>query len=199
MLPMMSRLESQLAFILEIDKLKRVLRQTPVTGSEQRQENDAEHSWHLAIMAGLLAEHSPVPVDVARVVRMLLVHDLVEIDAGDTFAYDTAGYADKAERELKAAARIFGLLPADQAAELRALWDEFEAMASAEAKYANALDRLQPLLLNSQTCGGSWAKHRVTRAQVYRRMEPIRHGAPAIWPVIERIVAEAHERGWLAE
>jgi putative hydrolase of HD superfamily len=193
------RLDSQLAFILEIDKLKRILRQTPVTGAERRPENDAEHSWHLAMMAGLLAEYSPAPVDVARVVHMVLIHDLVEIDAGDTFAYDTAAYADKEARELKAAERIFGLLPADQAAEVRALWDEFEQAETAESRYANALDRLQPLLLNSQTGGGSWATHRVTRTQVLKRMEPVRHGAPALWPVVIAIIEDGFGRGWLAE
>jgi putative hydrolase of HD superfamily len=193
------RLDSQLAFILEIDKLKRILRQTPVTGAERRPENDAEHSWHLAMMAGLLAEYSPAPVDVARVVRMVLIHDLVEIDAGDTFAYDTAAYADKEARELKAAERIFGLLPADQAAEVRALWDEFEQAETAESRFANALDRLQPLLLNSQTGGGSWATHRVTRTQVLKRMEPVRHGAPALWPVVIAIIEDGFGRGRLAE
>lgn len=194
-----TRLESQLAFVLEIDKLKRILRQTPITGPERRQENDAEHSWHLALMAPLLAEYSPEPVDLLRVVRMVLVHDLVEIDAGDTFAYDAAGYADKEERERKAAQRIFGLLPEDQRAAIWSLWEEFEAMATAESRFANALDRVQPLLLNYHTGGGSWAKHRVTRAQVFKRMEPVKHGAPALWPVIERIVEDAYRKGWLPE
>jgi putative hydrolase of HD superfamily len=128
---------------------------------------------------------------------MLLIHDIVEIDAGDTFAYDVAGYSDKEERESRAADRIFGLLPADQTAELRALWDEFEAAATAESRYANALDRLQPLLLNSRTGGGSWTNHRVTRAQVLTRMEPVRHGTPELWPVVLAIVDDASARGWL--
>jgi len=193
----MTRLDSQLAFILEIDKLKSILRQTPITGPERRRENDAEHSWHLAMMAALLAEYAPAPVDLQRVLRMLLIHDVVEIDAGDTFAYDTAGYSDKEARERLAADRLFGMLPADQASEFRDLWDEFEAVSSVESRYANALDRLQPLLLNSRTGGGSWSNHRVTRAQVLTRMEPIRHGAPALWPVVEAIVADASARGWL--
>jgi len=193
----MTRLDSQLAFILEIDKLKSILRQTPITGPERRRENDAEHSWHLAMMAALLAEYAPAPVDLQRVLRMLLIHDVVEIDAGDTFAYDTAGYSDKEARERLAADRLFGMLPADQASEFRDLWDEFEAVSSVESRYANALDRLQPLLLNSRTGGGSWANHRVSRAQVLTRMEPIRHGAPALWPVVEAIVADASARGWL--
>jgi putative hydrolase of HD superfamily len=195
---MPTRLSQQLAFILEIDKLKSILRQTPITGPERRQENDAEHSWHIAVIAALLAEYAPTAIDVARVIRMLLIHDIVEIDAGDTFAYDAAGYSDKAERESRAADRIFGLLPADQAAELRALWDEFEAAATPESRYANALDRLQPLLLNSRTGGGSWSNHHVTRAQVLTRMEPIRHGAPELWPVVQAIVDDASARGWLS-
>ena len=193
----MTRLDSQLAFILELDKLKSILRQTPITGADRRRENDAEHSWHLATMATLLAEYAPAEVDLLRVLRMLLIHDVVEIDAGDTFAYDAAAYSDKEERECRAADRLFGLLPADQAAEFRALWDEFEAVSTAESRYANALDRLQPLLLNSRTGGGSWANHRVTRAQVFTRMEPNRHGAPALWPVVEAIVEDASARGWL--
>jgi putative hydrolase of HD superfamily len=194
---MTTRLDSQLAFILEIDKLKSILRQTPVTGPERRQENSAEHSWHLAVMASLLAEYSPEPVDVGRVVAMVLIHDIVEVDAGDTFAYDPAGYKDKEERERRAADRLFGLLPADQCSHLRALWEEFEAAQSPEALYANALDRVQPFLLNSCTGGGSWRSHRVTREQVLTRMEPIRHGTPALWPVVEGIVEDAVARGWL--
>jgi putative hydrolase of HD superfamily len=194
----MTRLSQQLNFILEIDRLKSILRQTPITSLERRQENSAEHSWHLAVMASLLAEYAPSKVDVSRVVAMLLVHDLVEIDAGDTFAYDAAAYADKDKRERLAADRLFGLLPADQAAELRSLWDEFEAFTSPESRYANALDRLQPLLLNSRTGGGSWRNHHVTRAQVLARMEPIRTGAPELWSVVLAIVNDACDRGLLS-
>ena len=193
----MTRLSQQLAFILEIDKLKSILRQTPITGVERRQENDAEHSWHIGVIASLFAEYAPSPVDVGRVIRMLLIHDVVEIDAGDTFAYDLAAYADKDEREGRAADRIFGLLPADQAAEFRALWDEFEAGTTPESRYANALDRLQPLLLNSCTGGGSWSSHRVTSAQVLTRMQPVRHGTPELWPTVLAIVEDASARGWL--
>jgi putative hydrolase of HD superfamily len=193
----MTRLSQQLAFILEIDKLKSILRQTPITGAERRQENDAEHSWHIAVIAALFAEYAPSPVDVGRVIRMLLIHDIVEIDAGDTFAYDLAAYADKDEREGRAADRIFGLLPADQAAEFRALWDEFEAASTPESRYANALDRLQPLLLNSCTGGGSWSSHRVTSAHVLTRMAPVRHGTPELWPTVLAIVEDASARGWL--
>lgn len=194
---MTTRLDQQLNFILEIDKLKSILRQTPITGLERRPENDAEHSWHIAMMASLLAEYAASAVNVSRVVQMLLLHDVVEIDAGDTFAYDATGYSDKDERECLAADRLFGLLPAEQAAEFRALWDEFEAVVTPESRYANALDRLQPLLLNSRTGGGSWSNHHITRTQVLTRMDPVRTGAPALWPVVLAIVEDASSRGWL--
>lgn len=191
----MTRFEQQLTFILEIDKLKTVLRQTLLT-DKSRRENSAEHSWHLAIMAMLLAEYSPQTVDVARVMKMLLVHDVVEVDAGDTFAYDGLGNKDKEERERRAADRIFGLLPPDQGGELRALWDEFEEQQTPESKFANALDRLQPLLHNSRTEGGTWRIHNVSRVAVMRRMEPVKF-MPEIYPVVERIVEEACANGWI--
>jgi len=194
----MTKLEKQIAFILELDQLKAVLRQTTLTVAGNRQENSAEHSWHLAVMATLLAEYATDAVDVSRVAAMLLVHDVVEIDAGDTFAYDEAGYEDKEEREQKAAERLFGMLPEEQGKELRAAWDEFEKCATAEARYANALDRLQPLLLNSKSGGGSWRTHRVSREQVLRRMEPIRLWTPRLWPVVMEIVDDASARSWLA-
>jgi putative hydrolase of HD superfamily len=192
----MNRLDQQLSFVLEIDKLKTILRQTLLTDSSRR-ENSAEHSWHLAIMSFLLAEYATAPVDILRVVKMLLVHDLIEIDAGDTFAYDVAGNADKAEREQRCAERIFGMLPEEQGRELRALWQEFEAFKTPESKYANALDRLQPLLHNSRTEGGTWRIHSVARDQVYRRMEPIRTAMPELWPVVTRIIEDACARGWI--
>jgi len=193
----MTRLSQQLNFILEIDKLKTILRQTLITSPDCRQENDAEHSWHIALMASLLAEYAPSPVDVLRVTRMLLIHDLVEIDAGDTFAYDAAANSDKQERERLAADRLFGLLPADQATEFRALWDEFEAFMTPESRFANALDRLQPLLLNTRTGGGSWRNHHVTPAQVLARMDLVRIGAPELWSTVVAIVDDACARGWL--
>jgi putative hydrolase of HD superfamily len=192
----MNRLDQQLAFVLEIDKLKTILRQTLLTDSSRR-ENSAEHSWHLAIMSFLLAEYATAPVDILRVIKMLLVHDLIEIDAGDTFAYDVAGNLGRAEREQRGAERIFALLPEEQGRELRALWEEFEAFTTAESKYANALDRLQPLLHNSRTEGGTWRIHSVARDQVYRRMEPIRTALPELWPVVTRIIADACARGWI--
>jgi len=146
------RLLQQMQFVVEIDKLKRVLRQTLLTDGSRR-ENSAEHSWHIALMAILLSEYATEPIDILRVVKMLLLHDLVEIDAGDTFCYDDRGHESKAEREMQAADRLFSLLPPDQASEFRALWDEFEAQETADAQFASTLDRLQPLLNNHQTQG----------------------------------------------
>jgi len=191
------RLKLQLDFIVEIDKLKQVLRRT-LTINEDRNENDAEHSWHLAAMAVILAEHvTGDPVDVSRVVRMVLVHDIVEIDAGDTYCYSGADPAEKLEREMRAADRLFNMLPAGQADEVRALWDEFEARATPEARYANALDRLQPLLLNYHTDGKTWLKHGVTRDQVLERARPIKDSIPVLWEFIEGLVDQAVTRGIL--
>ena len=194
----MQRLDRQVCFILETDKLKQVLRQTLVSGGEGRRENDAEHSWHLGLMALLLREHAAEPVDLLRVVEMLLVHDLVEIDAGDTFVYDEAAHQDKEEREQRAAVRIFGLLPEDQAGRVRALWEEFEARQTPEARYAAALDRFQPLLLNYQTEGAAWRKHGVRRDQVIARNRHIEEGAPALWAAAQELIAAAVQRGWIA-
>jgi putative hydrolases of HD superfamily len=193
-----TRLAQQIQFIIEIDKLKGVLRQTLLT-DESRQENSAEHSWHLAIMAILLAEYAPSPdIDVLHVIKMLLVHDLVEIDAGDTFCYDVQGNQDKAIREVQAADRLFRLLPDDQKAELRALWEEFEAQETVAAKFAAALDRLQPLLHNQQTRGGTWRIHGITQEQVFWRMHPVKDGAPALWPVIQQIIEDCVAAGYLS-
>jgi putative hydrolase of HD superfamily len=192
------RLSQQLAFIIEIDKLKSILRQTLITDGSRR-ENSAEHSWHLAVMAPLLAEYAPEPVDVSRAIRMLLVHDIVEIDAGDTFAYDMHGNESKAERELQAADRIFGLLPEDQQREYRALWEEFELRDTADARFANALDRLQPLLNNYRTQGGTWRIHKLNRTQVVKRMEPVREFLPTVYPIVEQYLSDACARGWLEE
>lgn len=189
------RLARQLRFVVEIDRLKTVLRQTLLTDASRR-ENSAEHSWHLALMAALLAEHAGEPVDVTRTMKMVLVHDVVEIDAGDAFCYDATANVGKEEREKLAAERIFGLLPVEQAEELRALWEEFEAGTTPEARFAVALDRLQPLLQNIHSGGGSWRAHGIARAQVLRRMDPIREGAPALWPqvldIVDRAVADGH-------
>ncbi|HYW08302.1 MAG TPA: HD domain-containing protein [Longimicrobium sp.] len=191
------RIARQLRFVAEVDRLKSILRQTRLIDGS-RPENTAEHSWHLALAGSVLAEHAPPGTDAARALRMMLVHDVVEIDAGDTFAFDTDGYLDKAEREEQAAARIFGLLPPDQGAELRALWEEFEAGTSADARFAVAMDRIQPLLQNFHGGGGSWREHGITRAQVLRRMAPIRAGAPTLWPTVLDMIDEARALGHIA-
>jgi len=193
----LDRLEAQLAFIREIDRLKCVFRQTILMDSSRR-ENDAEHSWHLALMAIVLAEHAREPVDVGRVVRMVLVHDLVEIDAGDTFCYDEAGAVDKAEREERGADRIFGMLPEGQAAEFRALWDEFEAMDTPESKFAAALDRFQPLMHNAYTQGAGWRKHGIRADQVLRRNAHIEDGSQALYEKSLALISDAVARGHLA-
>ena len=185
--PINDRLAQQIAFLLEADKLKTILRRTPITDTS-RPENSAEHSWHLVLAAIVLAERTAPVIDLLRVLEMLAVHDLVEIDAGDTFAYDAGHLDTKTERERAAADRIFALLPPDQGAQLRARWEEFEAHETPEARFANALDRLQPLLQNACAGGGSWSSHDVTRAQVFGRMEPIRTTMPDVWPHVVEII-----------
>jgi putative hydrolase of HD superfamily len=191
------RLEQQVRFILEVDRLKEILRQTVVTQSRRR-ENDAEHSWHLALCVMVLAEHANAPVDVLRVLKMVILHDLVEIDAGDTFAYDTARQADQHAREARAADRLFGLLPEDQGRAFRALWDEFEARQTPEARFAAAVDRFQPMLLNAHTEGHAWRQHGVTEPQVTRRNAHVGEGSAALWAYAARMIAEAVARGHLA-
>lgn len=194
----MPRLTQQLAFLQEIDKLKRVERQTLLMDGG-RQENSAEHSWHIAVMVPLLAEYAPSPdIDLARVTQMLLIHDLVEIDAGDTYCYDDAARQGQADREAVAARRVFGLLPADQAATHLALWDEFEARETAEARFAVALDRIQPLIHNFRTQGRQWRRHGVHSEQVRRRMRPLREGAPRLWEYAEALIDDSVARGYLA-
>lgn len=191
------RFSKQIAFLLELDKLKNIYRQTLVL-HEDRAENDAEHSFHLAMMACILAEHAREEVNVLHVVKMVLIHDVVEIDAGDTYCYDTVGYQDKAEREQKAADRIFALLPDDQQAEYRALWDEFEARTTPESKFANALDRIQPMLLNYQKGGISWKKHGIHAEQVEaRNLGVTRDGSDEIYQLAEQIIASAKQEGML--
>ena len=192
------RLESQLRFVVELDRLKGVLRRTRLVDGS-RYENSAEHSWHMALCAAVLAEHAPSGTDLARALCMVLVHDAVEVDAGDTFAYDDAANVGREEREQLAAQRIFGLLPADQAASMRELWDEFERGETAEARFAVAMDRLQPLLLNFHGGGGSWAEHGVARAQVLRRMAPIQAALPSLWPAVDGLIGRAVAAGWIRE
>jgi putative hydrolase of HD superfamily len=191
------RVARQLAFLAEADRLKSVLRRSLITDGS-RQENSAEHSWHLALLAVVLAEYAEPGVDLNRVIRLVVLHDLVEIDAGDTFAYDVAGQAGRVAREERAAARLYGLLPADQAEECIVLWREFEAGLTPEAHFANALDRLQPVLQNLHTAGGTWRLHGVTLEQVLQRVEPVRTAAPTLWPAVERLLHDAVAAGLLA-
>ena len=195
---MTSRLERRIEFILEIDRLKTVLRRTLLTDGS-RNENSAEHSWHLGLMALMLAEHSAVPLDVERVVKLVLIHDLVEIDAGDTFCYDAEANVGKEEREQAAARRLFALLPEDQAAELHSLWEEFERRDTAEARFANALDRMSPLLANLATKGHSWRQHGVVRSQVIDRTSIIADGSAELWGYIEERLDRAVAEGILAD
>ena len=191
------RLVRQIEFIAECDKLKEIFRQTLNTTS-RRAENDAEHSWHLCLCVIVLAEHANVPnLDVLRVLKMLIVHDLVEIDAGDTFAYDEAAMATQHEREAVAAERIFGLLPADQAAEFRAFWDEFEAKETPESKFATAIDRFQPMLLNCRSDGAAWNRHGVTHDRVVARNRQIGDGCKELWRYAEAMLQEIVHAGHL--
>lgn len=190
---MNERMEKQLAFALEIDKAKNVFRQTHLSG-HGRNENDAEHSWHMAIMAYLLKEYANEQIDIAKVMLMCLIHDIVEIDAGDTYAYDAEGLKTQKAREDAAKERIFSILPADQKAELVALFDEFEAYETAESRFAHAMDNLQPLLLNNSNNGGDW-KERATAEQVYARQSKTRLGSEALFEVTDRILREHIEKG----
>lgn len=192
------RLEKQVAFLLEIDKLKSVLRRTYLL-DDPRHENSAEHSWHLAVMAMLLAEHANAEVDLLHVLKMLLVHDVVEIDSGDTYIYDAAGNASKAAREQAAARRIFGLLPDDQRGEMHRLWEEFEARQTPEARFAAALDRLMPMLHNYHTQGRSWREHGVTNAQVIAHNGHMAEGAAGLWEYAEAMIKDAVGQGYLTD
>ena len=183
----MERLRQQMEFIVEVDKVKNIMRQTYLSDAG-RKENDAEHSWHLALMAVLLKEYSNEEVDLSKVVPMVLIRDLVEIDAGDTYAYDEVGAATKAERETKAADRIFGLLPEDQKKWFRELWEEFEEYQTPEARFAHVLDNCQPLLLNDASGGRSWAEHGVKKSQIYKRNQYTGEGSREIWEYMKELI-----------
>jgi putative hydrolase of HD superfamily len=195
---MNDRLGRQLDFVRELDKLKSVMRKNRLSDLS-RLENSAEHSWHVALMALVLAEHAALPLRCEHAVAIALVHDLVEIDAGDTFAYGATGHADKREREERAATRLFGVLPAEQARQFLALWHELEADETPEARFVQALDRLQPVLLHQLTGGVVWREHGVTRSQVMARVAPIRDVLPTLWPVVEQILADAVKSGALRD
>lgn len=189
----------QINFIIEIDKLKSIWRQTTLIDGSRR-ENDAEHSWHLAVMTMLLSEYAnKKDIDVLRVMKMVIIHDLVEIDAGDTFAYDQEGYKDKEKREEEAANRIFSILPKDQYKEIYHLWREFEEGHTPEARFAAALDRVQPLLHNYYTEGGTWKQHNVTLDQVTKRFEPIKEGSEVLGKLVEEIINESVAKGYIRQ
>ena len=191
---MNERLEKQKKFILEIDKEKNIFRQTHLTGYK-RQENDAEHSWHMALMACLLSEYANEEVDLLHVLQMILVHDLVEIDAGDTYAYDDAGNATKREREEKAADRIFSILPEDQAKKMRDLWEEFEAENTPEPLFAPVMDNFQPLALNDANDGGDWKRRNVKKSQILKRNARTKEGSEEIWKCMEEIIDRNVKKG----
>ncbi len=193
----MTRLEQQLQFICEIDKVKNIFRQTYLTQGD-RKENDAEHSWHIALMAVILKEYVP-QADVAKVMTMVLIHDLVEIDAGDTYAYDTEGAKTKRARETACAERLFGMLPKEQGIQFRNLWEEFEAYETIDAKYAHLLDNLQPMLLNNATKGISWKEHQVKKSQIYKRNERIEETSKEIWEYMKQIVDKNIQLGNIEE
>ncbi|GAB3223632.1 HD domain-containing protein [Spirosoma arcticum] len=190
------QLLKQIEFIKEVDKLKYIVRKTKLLNSD-RHENDAEHSWHLAMMAIILSEHSNAPIDVLKVVKMLLIHDIVEIDAGDTFIYDTQKSHDNTKEERPAAERIFGLLPNDQANELIAIWEEFECQETNEAKFARAMDRLEPLLQNVSNNGGTWSEFGIGFDKVYHKKQVINQGSSRIWEYAEQLINDSVERGIL--
>ncbi len=190
------RFDQQIQFILEIDKLKSVIRQSYLLDGS-RQENSAEHSWHVALMGLLLAEYAEQPVDLLRTMKMLLIHDIIEIDAGDTYCYDEAGVKDQSSRENAAAERLFGLLPEDQMEEFRELWAEFEERSTAEAKFAATIDRLMPLLHNFHTEGRSWREHGIRVNQVSSRNEVMKEGARPLWEFAMSLIDDAVERGYL--
>ena len=191
-----AQFEQQLQFLLEIDKLKSIQRRSILMDGSRR-ENSAEHSWHIAVAALLLAGYANETIDVCRVIKMLLLHDLVEIDAGDTFIYDDAARSQQLEREQSAARRIFGLLPDEQAGEWRMLWDEFEARSTPEAKFARAMDRLMPILHNYQTEGGSWRANGVHKGQVVDRVNSIGEGAQFLWDYVQSVLDDAVAKGYL--
>ena len=192
------RLKKQMDFLLEVDKLKFINRQTYLSNGE-RKENDAEHSWHLALMAVLLQEYSNENIDITKVITMVLIHDLVEIDAGDTYAYDAAGNQSKREREVRAADRIFNILPEDQAEKFRALWEEFESYQTPEAKIAHVCDNMQPFMLNHATGGRSWQEHGVKKSQVLNRNRYLEDGSKTMKQYFDEIIEEHVKEGNLKD
>lgn len=188
------RLLKDIEFIVELDKMKSILRQTSIIGGERR-EDDAQHSWHISVMAMILGEYSNEKVDICKVIKMLLTHDLVEIFAGDTFCYDKVGNEDKREREELAAEKIFGMLDEDKGTELRALWDEFEEMKTTEALFAASMDRLQPMLNNYHNEGGTWRKFNVAKKDIYKRIAPVKESSDELWDFVQNMIEDAYNKG----
>ncbi len=193
-----TRLEQQLNFIMEIDQEKNILRQTHLSGNGRR-ENDAEHAWHMAIMAYLLKEYANEPVDIARVMIMCLIHDIVEIDAGDTYAYDTEGLKTQKEREDAAKERIYSLLPEDQKQDLTAIFDEFEEGRTPEARFAKAMDNLQPLMLNDSNDGGDWVEHRAAASKIYERHQKTKNGSEILYQISDNIIQKNIHLGHITD
>lgn len=191
---MNERLRKDIEFIVELDKMKSIFRRTSIIGQD-RNEDDAQHSWHIAIMAMVLSEYSNEKIDVCKVIKMLLTHDLIEIYAGDTFCYDKEGNNDKKERELAAADIIYGMLDEDKGKELRALWDEFEEMETPEALFAASMDRLQPMLNNYHNNGGTWQKYNVPKSDIYKRIEPVKKTSDELWNFVQHMIEDAYEKG----
>lgn len=188
------RLKKDIEFIVELDRMKSILRQTSLIG-EDRREDDAQHSWHISVMAMVLSEYANENVDLCKVIKMLLTHDLVELHAGDTFCYDKVGNEDKRERELAAAEKIYGMLDEDKGRELRALWDEFEEMKTPEALFAASMDRLQPMLSNYYNNGGTWKKFDVAQSDIYKRISPVESSSDELWGFVEYMLEDAFDRG----
>ncbi len=191
-----NNLEKQIAFIKEIDKIKYIQRRTKLFNSDRR-ENDAEHSWHLAMMAIVLAEHSNKSIDLLKVLKMVLIHDIVEIDAGDTFIYSTTKDHNNTDEELTAAQRIFGILPKEQAEEFISIWKEFEEDVTEEAQFAKSMDRFEPLLQNASNSGGTWVEYDVPYQKVFDKKEEIKNGSAAIWDYAKNLIDDGVERGFL--
>ena len=190
------KLSKDIEFIVELDKMKSILRQTRLIGKSQR-ENDAEHSWHISVMAMLLSEYANKEVDTCKVIKMLLIHDLVEIYAGDTFCYDVEGNKSKKDRELKAADKVFGILEEDKGREMRSLWEEFEEMETDEALFAASMDRLQPLFNNYYSNGGTWRKFGVSKRDIYERIAPLEKSSDTLWEFAQNMIEDAFEKGYI--
>lgn len=194
----MDRILKDMEFIVQLDKMKTVLRQTQLIGSEQR-EDDAQHSWHIAVMTMVLSDYADEKIDSSKVIKMLLIHDLVELYAGDTFCYDAKGNEDKKSREMEAADKIFGMLDENKAKEFRSLWDEFEDMETPEALFAASMDRLQPMLNNYYNGGGTWKKHEIAQRDIFKRISPMEKSSKKLWEFVEFMLEDAYNKGLISK